>query len=60
MNNVLQRPVYNNIYKIEEDEFDILAVYIFKEDKIIYLPIEDVIGKGMINISLENCQSGLL
>ena len=50
----------NNIYKIEENEFDILAVYIFKEDKIIYLPIEIVLGKGMINISIENCQSGLL
>ena len=50
----------NNIYKIEEGEFDILAVYIFKKDKIIYLPIESVIGKGMINIKLEDCQSGLL
>ena len=50
----------NNIYKIEEDEFDILAVYIFKEDKIVYLPIETVVGKGMINIKLEDCQSGLL
>lgn len=50
----------NTIHKIEEDEFDILAVYIFKEDKVIYLPIESVLGKGMISLGLENCQSGLL
>jgi RIO-like serine/threonine protein kinase len=50
----------NSIYKIEDNEFDILAVYIFKEDKIIYLPISAVIGKGMISIKMEDCQSGLL
>ena len=50
----------NNIYKIEEDEFDVLAVYISKEDKIVYLPIESVIDRNIISVNLENCQSGLL
>jgi hypothetical protein len=38
----------NTIYKIEVDEFDILAIYIQKEDRIVYLNIDEVIGKTAI------------
>lgn len=40
----------NKIYKIEENEFDILAIYILKEDKVIYVDISEVIGRSTINI----------
>ncbi len=38
------------VYKIEKNDFDIMAIYIAKEDKIVYLKIDTVIGRSSINI----------
>jgi len=40
----------NKIYKIEDNEFDILAIYIKEEDRIVYLSINEVKGRSTINI----------
>lgn len=40
----------NVIYKLCEDEFDLLAVYIEYEDSIRYLEFKDITGRSTVNI----------
>lgn len=40
----------NKIYKFSKEECDILAIYLVKEDKIVYLPSEIADGKRQIYI----------